>query len=212
MKKNTFTKRFLTLFSAFLLPTLILAVLLPLQESYAIYDGVIRLHVLADSDSEEEQALKLTVRDAILDEMSDAFNGYTSKEDAEKTLAEKLDEIEAIAEETVKKEGYTHDVTVTLCREYYPTREYEGMRLPAGEYLSLRVLIGSGEGQNWWCMVYPPLCTSSARADEALSEAGFTPNQVRLLTEEEETEYVLRFKIVETASEFAEKVKGFFTR
>ncbi len=193
------------------MPALMLSVFLPLHGASAVYDGVIRLHVLAHSDSEEEQALKLKVRDAILSEIGEAANSRASKEEAECYLESMLPTIEALAEETVAKEGYDHDVRVTLCREYYPTREYEGMRLPAGEYVSLRVLIGEGAGKNWWCMVYPPLCTSSAEADEALSEAGFTPNQVRLLTDDEDTEYVVRFKIVETVSSAWKKVKGWFS-
>ena len=211
MKQNTFTKHFLIVFSALLLPALMLSVFLPLHDASAVYDGVIRLHVLAHSDSEEEQALKLKVRDAVLSEIGAAANSRASKEEAECYLESMLSTIEAIAEETVAKAGYDHDVRVTLCREYYPTREYEGMRLPVGEYVSLRVLIGEGAGKNWWCMVYPPLCTSSAEADEALSEAGFTPNQVRLLTDDEDTEYVVRFKIVETVSSAWKKVKGWFS-
>ena len=204
-------KHFLIAFSALLLPVLLLSVFLPLHDASAVYDGVIRLHVLADSDEVDEQALKLSVRDEILSEFGDAINQSSSKEDAEYTLTQLLPKIESLSEETVKAAGYLHDVTVSLCQEYYPTREYEGMRLPAGEYLSLRVVIGSGEGKNWWCMVYPPLCTSSAEASEALTEAGFTPSQVRLLTEDEDKEYVLRFKVVESVSSAWKKVKGWFS-
>ena len=211
MKQYQFAKHFLIVFSALLLPLVMLSVFLPLHDASAVYDGVIRLHVLAHSDSEEEQALKLLVRDAILLSYSETINGGSSKEDAEETLASLLPSIKTLAEETILAAGYTHEVTVSLCQEYYPTREYEGMRLPAGEYLSLRVVIGSGEGQNWWCMVYPPLCTSSAEAGEALSEAGFTPSQVRLLTEDEDKEYVVRFKIVESVSSAWKKVKGWFS-
>lgn len=211
MKQNNFIKHFLIAFSALLLPVVMLSVFLPLHDASAVYDGVIRLHVLAHSDEEDEQSLKLSVRDAILLAFGETINQGNTKADAEETLTRLLPEIEALAEKTVLAAGYAHDVSVSLCREYYPTREYEGMRLPAGEYLSLRVLIGDGAGQNWWCMVYPPLCTSSAEAGEALSEAGFTPSQVRLLTEDEDKEYVLRFKIVESVSSTWKKVKGWFS-
>ena len=211
MKQYTFIKHFLIIFSALLLPVVMLFVFLPLHDASAVYDGVIRLHVLAHSDDEEEQKLKLSVRDAILSSFGETINEGTSKEEAEEKLTSLLPEMEALAEKTVKASGYSHDVAVSLCLEYYPTREYEGMRLPAGEYLSLRVVIGEGAGQNWWCMVYPPLCTSSAEAGEALSEAGFTPSQVRLLTEDEDTEYVVRFKIVESVSSAWKKVKGWFS-
>ncbi|MBR6767887.1 MAG: stage II sporulation protein R [Clostridia bacterium] len=211
MKQYTFIKHFLIIFSALLLPVLMLFVFLPLHDASAVYDGVIRLHVLAHSDDEEDQKLKLSVRDAILSAFGETINEGTSKEEAEEKMTSLLPEMEALAEKTVKESGYSHDVAVSLCREYYPTREYEGMRLPAGEYLSLRVVIGEGAGQNWWCMVYPPLCTSSAEAGEALSEAGFTPSQVRLLTEDEDKEYVVRFKIVESVSSAWKKVKGWFS-
>ena len=210
MKKQVFLKNFTVTFAILLLPALLLSFFLPLADAAEVYDGVIRLHVLAHSDDEKEQALKLCVRDAILHEMGTLFNGQSSKEGAEALLESSLDEVEKLAEKTLREKGCPHDVRVTLCKEYYPTREYEGMRLPAGEYLSLRVLIGDGVGQNWWCMVYPPLCTSSAEANEALSEAGFTPNQVRLLTDDEDGEYVIRFKIVETVSSLWEGVKGWF--
>lgn len=204
-------KKFWIVFSVLLFPALFLSLLLPLHDASAVYDGVIRLHILADSDSEEEQALKLKVRDKLLAELGETINAQNSKEEAERFLNENLDHIRTLAEKTIREEGYEHTAAVTLCREYYPTREYEGMRLPAGEYLSLRVLIGSGEGQNWWCMVYPPLCTSASEAKEELSEAGFTPNQVRLLTDDESPEYVVRFKVAETISSLWKKVKGFFS-
>lgn len=210
-QREAFARRFFLVFTALLLPALLLSVFLPIHDAGAVYDGVIRLHVLAHSDSEEEQALKLKVRDAILDGVGEDLNQMQSKEDAEAFLHAELERVKGIAEQVVQEEGYCHAVTVKLCREYYPTREYESMRLPAGEYVSLRVLIGSGEGRNWWCMVYPPLCTASAEADEALTEAGFTQSQVRLLTEEEDPQYVLRFKIVETASSIWKKVKGWFS-
>ena len=210
-EKGVFWRRFLLIFSVLLLPTLLLSFLYTLQDARAVYDGVIRLHILAHSDEAEEQALKLKVRDAILDEMKDTLQGLSGRESAEKTLRESLDRVEAIAEEKVAEEGYKHSVRVLLCEEYYPTREYEGMRLPAGEYLSLRVLIGEGAGQNWWCMVYPPLCTSSAEAEDGLVEAGFSSDQVRLLTEDEDPKYVIRFKLAEVVSKAVKKVKGWFS-
>ena len=86
---------------------------------------------------------------------------------------------------------------MTLDREYYPTREYEGVSMPAGTYLSLRVMIGEAKGQNWWCVLYPPLCTSSAKPESTLKQAGFTPAQIRVLTEGESPRYKLKFKFLE---------------
>ena len=139
-------------------------------------DKVVRLHVLANSDTEEDQALKLLVRDAV---------------------RESLPELEAIAEETVRANGYDYAVTAELEDTAFPTKEYDGFSLPAGEYLALRILIGEGVGQNWWCVVFPPLCTAaSADVPETALAAGLTEDQVSLMTEEDGG-YQLKFKAVE---------------
>lgn len=209
--RESFIARFLLLFSIFLLAMVIIYVAAAVSDAKAVYSDVVRLHILADSDDENEQALKLKVRDAILSEYGEALSQLKSTEAAKGMLTGEIDAVEALAERVVREAGYSHDVTVTFCREYYPTRVYDGFDLPAGEYTSLRVLIGSGEGKNWFCMVYPPLCTASAESDEALLEAGFSQSQVRLLTENE-GEYTLRFKVVETFADCVETVKGWFSR
>ena len=151
------------------------------------------------------------MRYAVLTEYGESLAVLSSIEDAKTVLNRDIDEIEALAERVVHEEGYSHDVRVTFCREYYPTRVYDGFDLPAGEYTSLRILIGAGEGQNWFCMVYPPLCTASAESDEALLAAGFSQSQVRLLTENE-GEYTLRFKVVEAVSDCYDTLKGWFSK
>ncbi|MBQ7365069.1 MAG: stage II sporulation protein R [Clostridia bacterium] len=175
-----------------------------------VYDGVLRLHILADSDSEKEQQLKLQVRDAILSRYSQTLAACESDREAEAFLEKELDAIRLLAQETVSREGACHTVDVSLTREYYPTRQYDGFTLPAGEYTSLRILIGSGEGKNWFCMVYPPICTASCEAEDAFVEAGFSKSQIRFLTEGEEG-YTVRFKIVEGAMSLWHKVKGWFS-
>lgn len=136
-------------------------------------DKVVRLHVLANSDTEEDQA------------------------EAEIRLRESLPELEAIAEETVRANGYDYAVTAELEDTAFPTKEYDGFSLPAGEYLALRILIGEGVGQNWWCVVFPPLCTAaSAGVPETALAAGLTEDQVSLMTEEDGG-YQLKFKAVE---------------
>ena len=134
-------------------------------------DKVVRLHVLANSDTEEDQALKLLVRDAVLEQSAD-------RAEAEIRLRESLPELEAIAEETVRANGYDYAVTAELEDTAFPTKEYDGFSLPAGEYLALRILIGEGAGQNWWCVVFPPLCTAaSADVPETALAAGLTEDQ-----------------------------------
>ncbi|HJB13058.1 MAG TPA: stage II sporulation protein R [Candidatus Oscillibacter excrementigallinarum] len=160
-------------------------------------DRVVRLHVLANSDSEEDQALKLLVRDVVLERATALLEQTESRAEAEALLRESLPELETIAEETVRANGYSYAVTAELEDTSFPTKEYDGFSLPAGEYLALRILIGEGAGQNWWCVVFPPLCTAaSADVPETALAAGLTEDQVGLMTEED-SGYVLKFKAVE---------------
>lgn len=208
-----FMKRFLLLFSIGCLLICTFAILFPvsaLSDGRAVRDGVIRLHVLANSDSDEDQALKLNVRDRILEKVADLTDGCTDRDQAEAVVRSQLQTLESVGEQAVREEGYGYPVIVTLTEEYYPTREYEDLRLPAGRYLSLRVIIGEGQGHNWWCVLFPPVCTSSAGADEELAEVGFTPNQVRMLTDDEDVRYVVRFRVVEIFSDLKERVRSLF--
>ena len=160
-------------------------------------DRVVRLHVLANSDTEEDQALKLLVRDAVLERTTEILEQSEDRESAEALLRESLPELEVLAEETVRANGYDYAVTAELEDTAFPTKEYDGFSLPAGEYLALRILIGEGAGQNWWCVVFPPLCTAaSADVPETALAAGLTEDQVSLMTEED-SGYVLKFKAVE---------------
>ena len=168
-------------------------------------DKVVRLHVLANSDSEEDQALKLQVRDAVLDRAEEFLAQTSSRAEAEGKLRGQLLEFERLAEAVVREAGYDYEVTAELTDTEFPTREYEGFTLPAGEYLALRILIGEAAGRNWWCVVFPPLCTA-ATADVPASAmaAGFTEDEVRLITEEDRG-YVLKFKAVEWWETLREK-------
>lgn len=168
-------------------------------------DKVVRLHVLANSDSEEDQALKLLVRDAVLDRAEDLLAQSSSRAEAEGKLRGQLLEFERLAEAVVREAGYDYEVTAELTDTEFPTREYEGFTLPAGEYLALRILIGEAAGRNWWCVVFPPLCTAaSADVPASAMAAGFTEDEVRLITEEDQG-YVLKFKAVEFWETLREK-------
>ena len=136
--------------------------ILPIHGEEKIYESVVRLHVLANSDSEEDQTLKLKVRDAILSYVSPLVIDSQCKEAAIEILQGELENIEKEAKRIVVEQGYEYNVEVTLTLEDYPTRNYEAMSFPSGEYVSLRVLIGEAEGQNWWCVLFPPLCLSAA--------------------------------------------------
>ena len=176
--------------------------LLPVHGEAEIYDSVIRLHVLANSDSEEDQALKLKVRDALLEVTVPLLGDCDDREKAEELIRENLELLRSVALETVRENGSDDDVTVSLSRERYPRKSYEAFCFPGGEYLSLRVCIGEAEGQNWWCCLFPPLCLGSATAsdddaEESFVSVGFTPSQYKVITETEKPVYKVRFKLLE---------------
>ena len=155
---------------------------------------LLRLHVIAASDEPEEQALKLRVRDAVLDYLSPLLAGAADRDAARAIIACKLDNVRAAAESA--SEG--REVRVTLGQERYPLRQYEGFTLPAGTYESLRVVLGEGEGQNWWCIVFPPLCLTAVEGDKLQSVMG--REDYGIVTEEEG--YILRFRLIEWWGEF----------
>lgn len=159
-------------------------------------DKVLRLHVLANSDSEADQALKRKVRDSVLETASAILEGCPDRETAEQRLSAALPEIEDAARARIAAEGGKQTVTAELRPTVFPTREYEDFTLPAGEYLALRVVLGEGEGHNWWCVVFPPLCaeTTSSLSQTAMA-AGLTEEEVALITESDG--YQLKFKAVE---------------
>lgn len=158
-------------------------------------EKVIRLHVLANSDSEEDQDLKLHVRDQVLAEARTLLAGQEDAQQAAEVLAAHLSQLTRAARQEVLAQGYDYPVTVTLEDTWFPTRTYETVSLPAGTYQALRVVIGSGEGHNWWCVVFPSLCLPAA-SEASIPTAGLSQQDVALISEESQT-YVIRFKTVE---------------
>ena len=158
---------------------------------------VIRLHVIANSDSPEDQALKLRVRDRVLARAQEILEQSADMEQAEQALTAALAELTREARETLAAEGCAQPVQARLEPAEFPTKDYDGFSLPAGKYLALRVIIGQGAGQNWWCVVFPPLCTVAASdVPAAALDAGLTEQEVALITEADEG-YVLKFKSME---------------
>lgn len=164
-----------------------------------------RLHILANSDSEEDQALKLKVRDNIIEYMETLTYDGLSKEEVVTLTQNHLDDFKKIAEETIKKEGFDYKVSFKIDNFYFPTKVYGNISLPAGYYDGLKIEIGEAKGQNWWCSLFPPLCfvdISSGVIDEEteknlknnLSEEDFA-----IITSDSET-VKLKFKIVEMFS------------
>ena len=187
------TKRFFKTWELALLAALCMACLSGLWASRThteIANQMIRLHVLAASDSETEQAVKLEVRDAVLEDLRPKLAACTGKEDAAAVLEAALPAVEAAA---LSAAG-DRDVTVSLSEEYYPTRDYDGFSLPAGRYTSLRVVLGEGAGHNWWCVVYPPLCVTAAEASQEAIET-LNADTAQIITESDG--YVVKFKLLE---------------
>ncbi|MBR6681487.1 MAG: stage II sporulation protein R [Clostridia bacterium] len=180
---------------------------LPVNGESEIYDNTLRLHVLANSDSEEDQALKLKVRDAVIKEAEKLADGCMDINDAKIVYGQSLSLFKETAERVIAENGYDYAVDVVLSEEYYPERQYEEFRLPAGNYNSLRVKIGEAMGKNWWCVLFPPLCVEASEAKEEMVQTGFTPNQIRVLTDSETPKYVIRFRILEWAEGIINKLK-----
>lgn len=181
---------------------------LSLRAQQELADRVVRLHVLANSDDEADQALKLLVRDRVLERATELLTQAGSRREAEEAIRQELPELERLAAQEIRANGYDYRVSAELTDAAFPTREYNGFVLPAGRYLALRVVIGEGAGQNWWCVVFPPLCASaSVDVPAAALAAGLSEEQVGLITEENRG-YVLKFKSVEWWEALREKVDG----
>lgn len=173
------------------------------KTSEEIRSDVLRLHVIANSDSSVDQNLKIRLRDYILEEGEDIFDGSVNVENAVKKIEPKLAELEKSAETFVKNAGFDYDVKITLSNEYFTTRTYESVTLPAGKYLALRVVIGSGEGHNWWCVMFPPMCVPAADKKDEIENV-FTDKEIKLV--ESKPKYEPRFKVVEIYEQIRETI------
>ena len=152
------------------------------RESEQLRDEVLRLHIMPNSDSYADQQLKLAVRDAVLREQPELFVEAITREDALVQARERIIEIEQLALIEVSHRGYDYSVTADVVNMYFPTRNYEGFILPAGRYWAVSITIGSGGGQNWWCVIFPPMCIPAAQPptertpEEQLVRLGETPH------------------------------------
>ena len=179
------------------------------QAQGELADRVIRIHVIANSDSEEDQRLKLEVRDAVLELVAEAGEGVNDPAEMAQRLLPKLPELERAGEEVLRDRGCGDEVTATLTRCWFPTKHSADFAFPAGEYTALRLVIGEGAGENWWCVAFPPLCVGAAAEsiENAVSVGYFTQEQGALLTAQE-GEYVLRFKSMELFGQIKRLILG----
>lgn len=165
------------------------------QEQQDLSDKLIRLHVVANSDSAADQALKLQVRDKILEKITSLLDGIADRDEAVNIIQQHMEAIINESEAVISKQGFEYSVTAAITLEDFPTREYDTFSLPAGTYTSLRVIIGDGTGHNWWCVIFPPLCVTAA-TDYKETFKQLTDEQIKLITSDE-PEYVIKFKSIE---------------
>lgn len=152
-----------------------------------VYDSVIRLHILANSSSAEDISIKYAVRDAVL--AADCFEGAADIIEAKGSIEEAAKKAVNAANAYLKKKGVPYRATYRWGHEDYPTREYEGLRLPSGDYLSLRIVLGEGDGENWWCVLFPPMCLGAAK--DSLDIKG------KEVFDTKDKKYSFRFKLLE---------------
>lgn len=171
------------------------------KTSEEIRSDVLRLHVIANSDTSVDQNLKLRLRDYILQEGKDIFNGSVNVENAVEKIEPVLPELEKSAKAFVNQAGFDYDVKISISNEYFTTRTYETVTLPAGKYLALRVVIGSGEGHNWWCVMFPPMCVPAADKKDEIENV-FSEKEIKLV--ESKPKYEPRFKVVEIYEQLKE--------
>ena len=172
-----------------------------------IEDSVLRLHIVANSDSDEDQALKLKVRDEVVDRCGFLFENCVSAEQSIKTAADNIGFIKYVAEQVITENGYNYDADCQVTQCSFPTKQYERpgdsvVSLPRGEYNALNIKIGAAKGKNWWCVMYPPLCfvygvASVPDETDELLKSQLTASEYELITESDRPEIKIKFKIAE---------------
>ena len=210
---NSKFKRFILVSALLILYVCISAVSYTHAVTTNIADSVFRLHVIANSDSAEDQNLKYIVRDKVIEYMSSISQNASSKEEVIKIAKANLDKIQAIASQTIRENGYTYSVNVEVGNFSFPSKRYGDITLPPGYYDALRIKIGKAEGQNWWCVMFPPLCfvdvTSGVVPDESkeIMKENLSKEEFDLISKNS-NEVKVKFKIVEVLQNFT--ISGIF--
>ena len=190
---------------------LILAVLVSFTgfatQCEVIPDRVLRLHILANSDSVEDQALKLKVRDRIVTESAGLFDQVTDRESARAVVEKNMDALREAAQDEVYRQGYSYPVSMELTHMYFTTRVYGETALPAGYYEALRVTIGAGAGHNWWCVIFPAMCLPVAEESQEL-DGVLNEEQMEIVEEGESAQYEIKFKALEWYEQIVDWFRG----
>jgi len=165
-----------------------------------IENSLLRLHIIANSDADFDQKLKISVRDAVLRDCAHLFENAKSRQETLLIAEENLSVIEDVAEKEIARLGYSYPVKAVVEREKFPVKRYENIVLPAGDYDAVRILIGEGAGKNWWCVMYPPLCfvdEATVRSGKETLKASLSPLEYELIASEDALPVEFRFKILE---------------
>ena len=201
--KNSKVKMVIILSFLLFLYTTICAFSYAQNVSTDIANSVFRLHVIANSDSKEDQELKYKVRDSLINYMNSICANCENKQDAINLVTEHKDDFKQIALDTIKDNGYPYDVNISIGNFSFPTKDYGDISLPAGFYDALRVEIGEAKGQNWWCVMFPPLCfvdvSSGVVPEESKEELedNLSEEEYALVSNDSDTKIQFKFKILE---------------
>lgn len=212
MRKKNIKRRIAVLLSVLISVVLVMAIVL-IKEinkinacTYDYREKLIRFHVIANSDSEKDQALKLKVRDAVIDYLKPKLENSMSIEESERIIKGEYDNLEKISKNIISDNGYNYNVEVGLQYSNFPAKQYSSVVLPSGKYKALKVVIGEGKGKNWWCVMFPPLCfvdeesgVIDEKTDKKLQEV-LTPEEYDLIMAKNKTEVEdlkFKFKIIE---------------
>lgn len=171
-----------------------------------VKDDVVRLHILANSNSQEDQDIKLKVRDALLETNASILSDDVTRENAKEHFENSKEILLKTAKETLKENGFDYSVKITLQKEYFETRAYGDLTFPAGQYTALKVILGEGEGKNWWCVMFPPLCIPAADGIETKDEKTadyLTQSGEKIVNGGEK--YIIKFKLLEIYEELRSK-------
>lgn len=170
-----------------------------------IRNKVLRMHVIANSDEDYDQELKLKVRDAVLREGRELFDGSLTADDAEEKIVPNIDRLENVALKTIRDEGYDYKVKIYVANEFFKTRVYDNsVTLPAGEYTAVKVVIGEGKGKNWWCVMFPPMCLPAVNNDTGIHDV-LNSDEMNIVYNGQR--YSFKFKILEICEDLYKKIK-----
>ena len=174
------------------------------QDCKQVEKSVLRLHILANSDSETDQNLKIAVRDAVLKSNSELFENAENLVDAQEIAEKNIEKIRETAQAEVKRQGFDYEVRASVCQTFFETRHYENYTLPAGKYNAVRIEIGSGEGKNWWCVLFPAICVP-ASMEQNSPQSVFSESELNTVTN---PKYEAKFMVLEVLKKLENLAKN----